>query len=230
MGHSNSVCNVECLFKMIWMFLFGIMSLSVFKKIIRVAISTKYELILRQSRTKNSTCAKTGLQSALSLNYSLRTFLYLGDKYWILSLIDIESFNMIIEKHDVSKAQNKLNKIDIAVKNFCDNNTSKLIGFIVKYNDLIDDNDNNNNDCQHEIFGLLMHCHSKFNISKKYILKFWIKKIKKETNEIVFVGICKMYQSEIFEQWKTCALQNFKNDRNIILQQQQEQIKIVTHS
>ena len=172
------------------MFLVGIMFLLVFKKIIQVAISTKYQLILHQSQTKNTTCKKTGLQSTLPLIYSLRTFLHLCDKYWVSFSIDIESFNMIEVKYCVSKAQNKLNQIGIVVKNFCDNNTCKLTGFIVKCNGLFDDNDNNNsNNCQHHIFGLLMHCHSKFKMSEKYILKFLIKKIKKETNEIIFVNV-----------------------------------------
>ena len=83
-------------------------------------------------------------------------FLHLCDNYWALSLIDNESFNIINEKYGVSKVPNKLNQISIVVKYCCDNNATKLKGF--ECNDLIDDTHVDiNNDCQHDVFGLLIN-------------------------------------------------------------------------
>ena len=73
-------------------------------------------------------------------------------------------------------------------------------------NDLMDDTYIDNNDCQHDVFRLLMHCHPKFKISEKYILKL-IKKIQEETNATVFVAITKM------NEWKICSFKNLINDK-----------------
>ena len=50
---------------------------------------------------KNKICDKTRLQLTSSFNYSLYTFLHLSDKYWVLSLINIESFDILQEKNMV---------------------------------------------------------------------------------------------------------------------------------
>ena len=158
---------------------------------------------------KNKICDKTGLQFTSSLNYSLYTFLHLSDKYWVLSLIDIESFDILQEKYGTSKVQNKLNQIGTVVKNFSDNNPNKLKGY--KCNDLVYESDDD--DCKHDIFSLLMYCYPKVEISEKYISKL-IKKIQQQTNETVFVGIAKMNEWETFEQWKARAFKNLKNALN----------------
>ena len=46
-------------------------------------------------------------------------------------------------------------------------------------------------DCKHDIFGLLMYCYLQLTISEKYILKL-LKKIAQQTNEKVCIGIARM--------------------------------------
>ena len=164
-----------------------------------------YNSLFAQDTTK--TCDKTGLQSTQSLNYSLHTFLHLCDKHWVLAIIDIDSFDDIEEKYGKQNGRNKLNQIGIVVKKFSENNPTKLKGF--KCDDLIDDE----NSCQHDLFGLLMHCYRKLEISNKYVLKL-IKNIQQQTNELVFVGVAKMNEWETFEEWKTRAFKSLKNAKN----------------
>ena len=127
-------------------------------------------------REKNKICDKTGLRLTQSLNYSLHTFLHLCDESWVLTMIDVESFDIIQDKYGIQRAQNKLNQIGTVIKNFSQNIPRKLKGFKCNdynYEDMIDQ------DCKHDIFALLMYCHPQLTIAEKYVIKL----LKKYSNK-----------------------------------------------
>ena len=151
---------------------------------------------------KNKLCQNTGLQLISSLNYSLQTFLYTCDIYWVLAMIEIDQVDDIIDKLGQSLSKRKFLQVGTVVKNFCENDTSKLKGFKL--------NDNNSDDQLKPLYSILMYCYPNLNKSEKYIIKL-MKKIKQQTNLTVSIGIAKMNEWETFEEWKQRALRNIEN-------------------
>ena len=146
----------------------------------------------------NSRCAKTGLQFASSLHYSLHTFLHLCDKNWVLAIVDIAEIDKFDKKYG-QLAKQKILQIATVIRKFCENDSRKLKAF--KYND------------DGDLFALLMYCYPKLDKCEKYILKL-INKIEQQTNESVCVGIAKMNEWETFEEWKHRAMKNLENVKN----------------
>ena len=167
----------------------------------------------------NKICDETGLQLTQSLNYSLQTFLYTCDIYWILSMIDIHNFDNVQKKYGHSKSKRKIIQIGNVIEKFCQNDPRKLKGF--RCNDLVvhdDDEDDaytnaDEDESQHDLFALLVYCHPHLNKSEKYISKL-MKKIQQQTNERVCVGIAKMNEWETVKEWKHRAMKNLKNAKN----------------
>ena len=155
---------------------------------------------------KSKLCENTGLQLLSSLNYSLQTFLYTCDLNWVLAMIEIDQVENIIDKFGQSLAKRKFIQVRTVVKNFCEDDTSKLKGFKL--------NDNNSDDELQPLYAILMYCHPNLNKSEKYIIKL-MKRIKQQTNETVCVGIAKMNDWETFEQWKQRALKNIETAQNM---------------
>ena len=86
-----------------------------------------YNSIFRQG--KNKICDKTRLQFTQSLNYSLQTFLYTSEIYWVLAIIDINGLIEDNGKFISQEANSKINQVGVVIKKFCENNPSKLKGF-----------------------------------------------------------------------------------------------------
>ena len=144
------------------------------------------------------------LQLTPSLNYSLQTFLYTIDIYWVLSMIDIHDFDNMKAKYGQKLSRRKIIQIGKVIKKFCENDARKLKGF--KCNDMVMiDDDDDNGESKRDLFALLTYCHPHLNKSEKYISKL-MKKIEQQTNETINVGIAKMNEWETFKQWKKRAI------------------------
>ena len=137
-----------------------------------------YNSLFGESTKKR--CDQTGLQLTQSLNYSLHTFLHLSDVYWVLAIIDVDSFDNIQDKYGQQNALRKIVQIGNVVKKFCENDPRKLKGFKLKgfeLNDLFVDDENETKDeeeyCNHDhdLFAALMYCYPKLIKSEKYVSK-----------------------------------------------------------
>ena len=164
--------------------------------------------------------SQTGLKLTPSLNYSLQTFLYLLDHYWVLAIIDVNELSNHIETIGEQHANHKLKQIGTVIKQFCENDARRLKGF--KCNDLILDNDNTGEyGDKHELFAVLMYCRPNLTIAPKYIEKL-LKKIQSLTNWTVSAGVAKMNEWETFDEWKKRAYRNLKHgEEKSILETQQ---------
>ena len=175
-----------------------------------------YNTLMGQGKEK--LCTQTQLQSLISLNYSLYTFLHLNDSDWVLAMIDIDGYNEMINKWG-QNTMRKVIQVGTVIKAFCDNDTNKLKGF--RCSNLIANNEDNPDGGRHDGFAVLMYCTPNLDKSEKYVGKLE-KKIKQQTNETVTVGIAKMNEWETFEEWKQRGLKNIiiaRNSENIDINQ-----------
>ena len=173
-----------------------------------------YNSLFGSGNQTYKTCQETGLPLIQSLNYSLQTFLFTGDDYWVLSIIDINNFANVKKKYGQQLSKRKIVQIGTVIQKFCQNDARKLKGF--KCNDLnimYHDDDEYDEKTHHGAFALLIYSHPQLKKCEKYISKL-MRKIKQQTNESVNVGIAKMNEWETFEEWKHRAIKNLKMAKN----------------
>lgn len=84
---------------------------------------------LFKRKNLNDICESTQLRLTSSLNYSLKTCLFLEDQKWVLAIIDIDNLKVINEETNYSDANFVIETIGRAIKTFCDEKLFKTKGF-----------------------------------------------------------------------------------------------------
>lgn len=158
---------------------------------------------------------ETGLLGTNALNYSLQTYLHLGDDRWVLAMLDIDNLKHLNDTLGYSGTNARIKFVGQIIKDFCDSNPLKFQGF-------------RNNDGSFggkgDLFAILIYCKRNLQFAERH-MKSLIKQINNISNTQVSVGIAKMNKNknknnktavESFEQWKHRAFNNILKVKNNI--------------